>query len=173
MKIVCTIPRKGGTIASIDGVEYHFTPEEEGGPDIAQVADAAHVARFLAIPGYEAADAVEEQQFIEASAHQTAEQRLEEQVEPEDPTQPDPSGSTYASLAPEARLEEEVAPLEEKTEAEIVARVDEVIDDIVGLDDQSLAYAYRDEFGEMPHHRMKRDTVIQRLREARREKHKG
>jgi len=52
MKIQCILKRKGGTRASIDGIEYHFKPQEDGA-HVADVQDNDHIQRFLSIPeGY-------------------------------------------------------------------------------------------------------------------------
>lgn len=52
MKIECILKRKGGTVAEIGGIEYHFKPQE-GGAHVADVKDNAHIQRFLSIPeGY-------------------------------------------------------------------------------------------------------------------------
>ncbi len=57
MKIESKIRRKSGTKVLMDGIEYHFKPEKEGGPHIAVVTDQAHIARFLSITeGYCVAD---------------------------------------------------------------------------------------------------------------------
>lgn len=49
-KIVCLIKRQGGTKVDIDGVNYHFKPEKDDGPHVAEVTNPAHVARFIGIP---------------------------------------------------------------------------------------------------------------------------
>ena len=52
MKIECILNREGGTLAEIDGVEYHFAPQADG-PHVAEIEEAAHIERFLAMPeGY-------------------------------------------------------------------------------------------------------------------------
>ncbi len=48
MKIQCILERKGGTIAEVGGIEYHFEPLEDGA-HVAEVADEAHIDRFLSI----------------------------------------------------------------------------------------------------------------------------
>ena len=48
------IRRVGGTRATMNGVEYHFTKRDATEAHIAPVTDAAHLARFLSFPeGYE------------------------------------------------------------------------------------------------------------------------
>lgn len=49
MKIECILKRNGGTIAEIEGVEYHFA-EQADGAHVADVESTEHVERFLAIP---------------------------------------------------------------------------------------------------------------------------
>lgn len=49
MKIECVLKRAGGTKARIDGVEYHFAPQEDGA-HVAEVTDRHHIGRFLSIP---------------------------------------------------------------------------------------------------------------------------
>ena len=52
MKIECILKRPGGTKAEIGGIEYHFVPQDDGA-HVADVADKAHIQRFLSIPeGY-------------------------------------------------------------------------------------------------------------------------
>lgn len=51
MKIECPVTRPGGSVVELWGTEYHFKPEVEGGPHVAEVADPAHQDRFLEI-GY-------------------------------------------------------------------------------------------------------------------------
>lgn len=48
MKIECILKRPGGTRADIGGIEYHFAPQADGA-HVAEVADKAHVQRFLGI----------------------------------------------------------------------------------------------------------------------------
>lgn len=49
MKIECTLHRKGGTVVELPGKTYHFAPQEDG-KHVAEVANEAHIERFLAIP---------------------------------------------------------------------------------------------------------------------------
>jgi hypothetical protein len=52
MKIECILKRQDGTKAEVGGIEYHFEPLADGA-HVAEVADTAHIDRFLAIPeGY-------------------------------------------------------------------------------------------------------------------------
>lgn len=52
MKIECILKRQGGTKAEIGGIEYHFAPQPDGA-HVADVADNAHIQRFLSMPeGY-------------------------------------------------------------------------------------------------------------------------
>lgn len=48
MKIQCILERKGGTVAEIGGIEYHFEPLEDGA-HVAEVENEAHIDRFLSI----------------------------------------------------------------------------------------------------------------------------
>ncbi|HJV52785.1 MAG TPA: hypothetical protein VJ652_15060 [Noviherbaspirillum sp.] len=48
MQIECILKRAGGTKAAIDGTEYHFAPNADGS-HVAEVADDAHIERFLGI----------------------------------------------------------------------------------------------------------------------------
>jgi hypothetical protein len=50
MKIECTLRRKGGTFVEMPGKTYHFAPTPEDERHIADVANDAHIERFLAIP---------------------------------------------------------------------------------------------------------------------------
>ena len=52
MKIECILKRDGGTRTDIGGVAYHFAPLSDGA-HVAEVAETAHIDRFLSIPeGY-------------------------------------------------------------------------------------------------------------------------
>lgn len=52
MKIECLLKRENGTVAEIDGVEYHFAPQADGS-HVAEIEETAHIERFLAMPeGY-------------------------------------------------------------------------------------------------------------------------
>jgi hypothetical protein len=52
MKIECILKREGGTTTEVGGVQYHFEPLADGA-HVAEVAEEAHIDRFLAIPeGY-------------------------------------------------------------------------------------------------------------------------
>jgi len=56
MLIESIIRRKSGTKVELDGIEYHFTPGEDG-RHVAHVGDNGHVATFLAIKeGFRPAD---------------------------------------------------------------------------------------------------------------------
>lgn len=48
MLIECKLIRFGGTIATLDGVEYHFAPLQDGA-HVADVGREDHRARFLSI----------------------------------------------------------------------------------------------------------------------------
>ena len=43
--------RPGGSVHEIDGIEYHFKPQDEAGkgPHVAEVSDDEHIARFLSL----------------------------------------------------------------------------------------------------------------------------
>ena len=49
MKLQCILRRDGGTKAEIGGIEYHFVPLADGA-HVAEVAEEAHIDRFLSIP---------------------------------------------------------------------------------------------------------------------------
>ena len=52
MKIECVLKRQNGTVAEIDGINYHFAPQVDGA-HVAVIEEVAHIERFLAIPeGY-------------------------------------------------------------------------------------------------------------------------
>lgn len=48
MKIECKLKREGGTKAEIEGVVYHFAPQEDGA-HVAEVLKESHQDRFLSI----------------------------------------------------------------------------------------------------------------------------
>lgn len=56
MRIATTLLRSGGSRHEIGGVVYHFAPGDDPARHVAEVADPAHAARFLSIPGFEPAD---------------------------------------------------------------------------------------------------------------------
>lgn len=54
MKIVCTLLRQGGTVVEfgekfLPAAKYHFKPESDGGPHVADVTNKTHIARLLAL----------------------------------------------------------------------------------------------------------------------------
>lgn len=49
MKIECILKRAGGTVAELEGVEYHFTPQDDGA-HVAEIEKRSHIERFLSIP---------------------------------------------------------------------------------------------------------------------------
>lgn len=49
MLIQCKLKREGGTKVNLDGVEYHFCPQVEGGPDVAEVENKDHQMTLLSI----------------------------------------------------------------------------------------------------------------------------
>lgn len=72
MKIRCKIIRKGGSHIDIDGVVYHFAPNERD-DHVAEVSEARHIQRFLSITeGYEPYEA-EVAQALEEQANQLTE----------------------------------------------------------------------------------------------------
>jgi len=48
MKIECILKREGGSVVDLGGIEYHFEPVADGA-HVADVADEAHIDRFLSI----------------------------------------------------------------------------------------------------------------------------
>lgn len=51
MKIECKLKRQGGSLVTLGGKEYHFTPDQLD-RHVAEVTDEAHIERFLEIPQY-------------------------------------------------------------------------------------------------------------------------
>jgi hypothetical protein len=49
MKIECKLKRAGGTVAELEGVEYHFAPQDDGA-HVVEIENVEHIERFLAIP---------------------------------------------------------------------------------------------------------------------------
>lgn len=49
MKIECILKRAGGTVAELEGVEYHFAPQGDGA-HVAEIEKRSHIERFLSIP---------------------------------------------------------------------------------------------------------------------------
>lgn len=49
MKIECKLKRAGGTIAELEGVEYHFAPQSDGA-HVVEIENVEHIERFLSIP---------------------------------------------------------------------------------------------------------------------------
>ena len=48
MKIECILKRAGGTVAELEGVEYHFAPQGDGA-HVAEIEKRSHIERFLSI----------------------------------------------------------------------------------------------------------------------------
>lgn len=78
MQIECILKRRGGTRASIEGVDYHFQPidpSDEKTPHVAEVTNKKHAQRFLAIPeGY---------RIYQAGANEQAEAPVPQDQEPD------------------------------------------------------------------------------------------
>lgn len=56
MKIESIIQRENGTVVQFGSTTYHFKPEQQGGPHVAEVADADHAEILLNIAdGYRSA----------------------------------------------------------------------------------------------------------------------
>lgn len=88
MKIECTLKRKGGTVAEIDGTEYHFQPDADG-RHVAEVADEKHINRFLDIrEGYRCADKITAT-IPEAAAKSAVTPAEDPAYVPESVTEPD------------------------------------------------------------------------------------
>ena len=49
MKIECKLKRAGGTVAELEGVEYHFAPQADGA-HVVEIENVEHIERFLSIP---------------------------------------------------------------------------------------------------------------------------
>jgi hypothetical protein len=49
MKIECKLKRAGGTVAELEGVEYHFAPQDDGA-HVVEIENVEHIERFLSIP---------------------------------------------------------------------------------------------------------------------------
>jgi len=78
MLIESRIRRAKGTRVTLDGTEYHFTPNKDG-VHVADVSNADHIDRFLAVPeGF----------------------RVVVQGRKEKPVEPDPTGLTGAPVNP-------------------------------------------------------------------------
>lgn len=55
MKIECKIKRKEGSRSEMDGIKYHFLPNEAGA-HVCDVSDNGHIKRFLSIAAYDIYD---------------------------------------------------------------------------------------------------------------------
>lgn len=180
MRIQTTMIRKGGTQVELDGIHYHFAPQDDG-RHIANVRSAAHVKRFLAIDGYNLLD----------------EDIDDENDEVEDPKEEDPNGTKTEVLPPDpnppAGLEPENADEDKITSSMIddegtdagkeddgdegentgekVAPPKEpaagIPDDISEPDLDAL---FVKEVGRAPHPNMKRESKIAKIAEARTQK---
>jgi hypothetical protein len=150
MLIISKIERVGGTRVSLDGAEYLFEEREAGGPHICDVENDAHAKRLLSIPeGFAAADGSIPMRAVAADTETTF------LLTPVDEPQPDdtaPEGDGIESVDDESDDVQDTAP------------EDDGLDD---YDEGSLAQAYRDEFMQKPHHKMKSDRIIREIREAR------
>lgn len=177
MEIECILKREGGTVASIDGVSYHFKPNANGA-HVAEVKDNKHIARFLGIPeGYaiyepaggkktagKAAKAENKQEgaqtLVGSSVH---------------PSEFEIYGTTYAlgDVVAKAHAASGLSgddwnalPDEERhslidDELDKLAAADVNGDGVVdGKDERAaLAEAYAEKFGKKPHHKWSADKI--------------
>ncbi len=85
MKIKCILKRDGGTHVEIDGINYHFTPNDKG-DHVADVKDDLAIERLLSIKeAYEAYEPVKPEG--EESTETT--ERLAKRSKPVKPVKPE------------------------------------------------------------------------------------
>jgi hypothetical protein len=138
MLIEHTTKRLNGSVHSIGGVKYHFKPNADGA-HVAEVENPAHIQRFLSIPSFTVyvPDADAAQAAPIATAAPVAPIATTEPVTPTEPV--DPADQDDDAQQP--------TPLEEAP--------DEVLDQL-----------YEAAYGKKPHHKVKRDKIIEMIRKA-------
>ena len=77
MKIECKLKRAGGTIAELEGVEYHFAPQDDGA-HVVEIENVEHIERFLSIPSAYGIYGVSRQAAAPAQAEEKVETPDEE-----------------------------------------------------------------------------------------------
>lgn len=77
MKIECKLKRAGGTVAELEGVEYHFAPQDDGA-HVVEIENVEHIERFLSIPSAYGIYGVSRQAAAPAPAEEVAEDTEDE-----------------------------------------------------------------------------------------------
>jgi len=140
MLIEHTTKRKNGSIHTIEGVKYHFKPAKTEA-HVCNVDDPDHAKRFLAIDTF----------VIAGKATQAAPAPAPQPAQTPAPVQ-EPVQEPQAAPTPEP------AP-EPQDEPETATKLED-------LPDEELADLYTSALGKAPHHAMKRETIIDRIRAA-------
>lgn len=182
MKIECILKRAGGTVAELEGVEYHFAPQGDGA-HVAEIEKRSHIERFLSIPSAYC--------IYDPSGAPKLPEPVAVAVEPEvglygsdvHPATFEIGGKTYqlgdvVRLAFEnsGRTVEEWNDMEpEDRAAAIDVELDKLEeaadvngDGVVDSKDEraALAAEYQAKFGKAPHHRLSIDSIKAKLAEG-------
>jgi hypothetical protein len=139
MKLMTTAMRAGGSKHEIDATEYHFQPEGKSLVHVCDVANPAHIKRFLSIDSFSIADG--------SKAPAKAPVTPEPIITPGPPIIPADAATT---MTPATTISTEDAtaptPLEAMTRDELVA-------------------IHQEETGKKPHHKWAEDKIIAAIRE--------
>ncbi|KEP68814.1 hypothetical protein DL1_08485 [Thioclava dalianensis] len=159
MEIRCKIERKGGSLVTLEGANYAFTPNDQG-DHVADVKNNSHIKRLLSITeGYEVymPDEAEDQTPAQKPEAPAAPAQKPESVKQE----PDPAQISPAlNAAPGSEGSDETTD-ESHDEDE---KPTNAADDLETLSDDDLAAKYEQVFDRKPHHNAKRDTLIEKIR---------
>ena len=186
MKIQCILRRTGGTVVDLGTQQYHFEPLADGA-HVAEVSDASHAERFLAIPeGYRIYRGVESPKGAPKDiSHIVATQGIEGEKNAKQPIlagsddhqpQYEINGTVYSigdvvrmSFDKSGLTSDEWNALDEEDRA---AKIDITLDAIAdgetvaqSEDREALAARYEAKFGKRPHYRLSIEKLKSELGE--------
>lgn len=183
MKIECKLKRAGGTVAELEGVEYHFAPQDDGA-HVVEIENVEHIERFLAIPSAYGIYMADSPKTLPKPVAAAVDQQPSGILYGSDvhPSSFEIGGKSYqlgdvVRLAFEnsGRTEDEWNSLEpEDRHAAIDIELDKLVEaaDINGdgvVDDKderaALAAAFTEKFGKAPHHKLSIATLKAKLAE--------
>ena len=183
MKIECILKRAGGTVAELEGVEYHFAPQDDGA-HVAEIEKRSHIERFLSIPSayciYDPSGAPKLPEPVAAVVEPELDMLYGSDVHPasfEIGTKTYQLGDVVRlAFENSGRSVEEWNDMEpEDRAAAIDVELDKLEeaadvngDGVVDSKDEraALAAEYRAKFGKAPHHRLSIDSIKAKLAEG-------
>ncbi|HEV8034385.1 hypothetical protein [Yoonia sp.] len=136
MLIEHTTKRAGGSIHTIEGVKYHFKPAKTDA-HVCNVDDPDHAKRFLAIDTFVIAGKATQAPPAPKPAPAPVQEPVKQDTTPEPTPAPQKSDDD----------DDNITALEE-------------------LPDDELARIFEQAVGKKPHHALKRETIIERIRAA-------